>query len=125
MVAAMAFERGHEADETALSMTKIGVMATLLPDAATLEARKDRARAWFERLRDDICAAFEAVEDALPAGSPIADRAAGRFKRTPWQRTDHTGARWRRRHGDDAWPGVREGRRALLDRAWRVRARIP
>ena len=73
-------------------MTKIGQMASPLPDAATLDARKDRARAWFEHLRDDICAAFEAVEDALPAGAPLADRAAGRFKRTPWQRTDHTGS---------------------------------
>jgi coproporphyrinogen III oxidase len=67
-------------------------MASPLPDSATLSSRKDRARAWFERLRDDICAALEAVEDALPAGSPLADRAAGRFKRTPWQRADHSGA---------------------------------
>ena len=35
-------------------------------DAGQLEARKERARIWFERLRDDICAAFEAVEDDLP-----------------------------------------------------------
>jgi coproporphyrinogen III oxidase len=62
-----------------------------LPDAAMLEARKTRARAWFERLRDDICAAFEAVEDALPPGRPLSDRAAGRFRRTPWRRADHTG----------------------------------
>ena len=66
-------------------------MTSPLPDAATLEARKGHARAWFERLRDDMCAAFEAVEDALPAGSPLSERAAGRFKRTPWQRTDHSG----------------------------------
>jgi len=62
-------------------------------DAGQIEARKARARSWFERLRDDICAAFEAVEDALPAGAPLSDRAAGRFKRTPWQRTDHGGGR--------------------------------
>ena len=42
-------------------------------------------------MRDDICAAFEAVEDALPANAPLADRSAGRFVRTPWPRTDHTG----------------------------------
>jgi coproporphyrinogen III oxidase len=56
-----------------------------------LDARKKQARAWFERLRDDMCSALEAVEDALPAGSPLSERAAGRFKRTPWQRADHSG----------------------------------
>jgi coproporphyrinogen III oxidase len=56
-----------------------------------LEARKERARLWFERLRDDICAAFEKVEDALPKSVPLANLPAGRFVRTPWQRTDHTG----------------------------------
>ncbi len=54
--------------------------------------RQASARAWFEQLRDDICAAFEALEDALPARAPLAERAAGRFVRTPWQRADHTGA---------------------------------
>ena len=53
---------------------------------------KARAASWFETLRDDICAALEAVEDALPAGSPLSDQAAGRFSRSPWQRTDHSGA---------------------------------
>ncbi len=61
-------------------------------DAGQTEARKACARAWFERLRDDICAAFEAIEDDLPYGAPFVDRAAGRFVRTPWQRADHTGA---------------------------------
>jgi coproporphyrinogen III oxidase len=63
-----------------------------LPEPAILEARKHRARAWFERLRDDICATFEAVEDALPQAAPLHDQPAGRFVRTPWQRTDHSGA---------------------------------
>src|SRR5262245_4495770 len=58
---------------------------------STIEARKDRARAWFETLRDQICAAFEAIEDALPGTSPLPDHTAGRFVRTPWQRTDHSG----------------------------------
>jgi coproporphyrinogen III oxidase len=60
-------------------------------DVSLIEARKARARGWFETLRDEICAAFEAVEDALPANAPHADRPAGRFVRTPWSRTDHTG----------------------------------
>lgn len=66
-------------------------MSTPLPDPATPDTRKAKARAWFEELRDRICAAFELVEDALPAEAPLAGRAAGRFVRTPWQRTDHTG----------------------------------
>src|SRR5262252_6612718 len=56
-----------------------------------LDARKARARTWFETLRDDICAAFEALETALPAHAPLADRAAGRFTRTPWNRSDDSG----------------------------------
>jgi coproporphyrinogen III oxidase len=61
-------------------------------DAGLIEARKTRARTWFEGLRNDICAALEAVEDDLPPGVPFAERAPGRFARTPWSRTDHTGA---------------------------------
>ena len=59
-------------------------------DAGPLESRKARARTWFERLRDDICAAFEALEDDAPPA--LYGAAAGRFVRTPWSRTDHTGA---------------------------------
>jgi coproporphyrinogen III oxidase len=60
-------------------------------DTDKIEARKKQARAWFEALRDQIVAAFEALEDALPATAPLADRPAGRFTRTPWSRTDHSG----------------------------------
>ncbi len=42
-------------------------------------------------MRDDICAGLEAVEDALPASAPLAERKTGRFTRTPWSRTDHSG----------------------------------
>ena len=56
------------------------------------EARKARVRTWFETLRDDICAAFEALEVALPAHAPLADRAAGRFVRTPWSRAHDSGS---------------------------------
>jgi coproporphyrinogen III oxidase len=61
-------------------------------DVNLLETRKNQARAWFEALRDKIVAAFEDLEDALPAGMPPAGRAASRFVRTPWNRTDSTGA---------------------------------
>lgn len=57
-----------------------------------LEGRKQRAQAWFQALRDDLCAAFERLEDELPAAAPLSDKEAGRFVRTPWTRTDHTGA---------------------------------
>ena len=60
-------------------------------DTEPLADRQARARAWFEKLRDDICAAFEAVEDALPAQARLGDQPAGRFVRTPWNRSDHSG----------------------------------
>jgi coproporphyrinogen III oxidase len=60
-------------------------------DLNLIDTRKARARAWFETLREEIVAAFEKLEDALLAAAPFADRAAGRFVRTPWQRTDHSG----------------------------------
>jgi coproporphyrinogen III oxidase len=62
-------------------------------DASTIDADKAAARAWFERLRDDILAAFEKVEDDLPAGAEGHDQSPGRFKRTPWERTDHSGTK--------------------------------
>ena len=56
---------------------------------AAIEDRKTRARAWFENLRDQICAAFERLEDEAPAA--LYPRAPARFVRTPWERTDHSG----------------------------------
>ncbi|MFT3729056.1 MAG: oxygen-dependent coproporphyrinogen oxidase [Terricaulis sp.] len=52
----------------------------------SVEDRKQRARAWFESLRDQICAAFETLEDEAPAS--LYPGAAGRFVRTPWRRGD-------------------------------------
>jgi coproporphyrinogen III oxidase len=60
-------------------------------DDDAIEIRKERARAWFEALRDQVVAALEQLEDTLPSSAPLSDRAPGRFKRTPWSRTDHTG----------------------------------
>jgi coproporphyrinogen III oxidase len=67
-------------------------MTSPLPDRTLLDEPKTTARAWFERLRDDICRALETIEDDLPAGAPLSDRPAGRLVRTPWQRADYTGA---------------------------------
>ncbi|WP_374447154.1 oxygen-dependent coproporphyrinogen oxidase [Stella sp.] len=53
-------------------------------DARDAERHRTAARAAFEDLRDRICAAFEAIEDA--AAGPLADRPAGRFVRTGWDR---------------------------------------
>ena len=58
-------------------------------DVSVIEDRKARARSWFESLRDDICLAFEQLEDDAPAS--LYPGSAGRFVRTPWDRTDHTG----------------------------------
>ncbi|WP_276199080.1 oxygen-dependent coproporphyrinogen oxidase [Chelatococcus sp. XZ-Ab1] len=61
-------------------------------DPALIARLKDEAGTWFAALRDAICADFETIEDEAPgpffpeAGGP------GRFERTPWQRTDHSGA---------------------------------
>jgi coproporphyrinogen III oxidase len=53
------------------------------------DARKTRAAQWFAELRDRICGAFEALEDAHQG--QLANRPAGRFERTPWQRADGGG----------------------------------
>jgi coproporphyrinogen III oxidase len=63
---------------------------TQLP--AEIEQWRTQARAWFERLRDDLCKAFEQIEADLPASAPLGDRTPGLFVRTPWDRKDHTGA---------------------------------
>jgi coproporphyrinogen III oxidase len=58
----------------------------------SIEDRKAAAKTWFESLRDRITTAFEAIEDALPRDVPLSDRSPGRFRRIPWNRTDHSGA---------------------------------
>jgi coproporphyrinogen III oxidase len=64
-----------------------------MADAADqIDTWKPRAEAWFQSLRDDICTAFEKLESDLPPDAPGGDEAAGKFVRTPWTRSDHTGA---------------------------------
>jgi coproporphyrinogen III oxidase len=60
--------------------------------SAKTEQRKETASGWFEQLRDRLLTALERLEAELPPGAPLSDRPAGQFKRTAWQRTDHSGA---------------------------------
>jgi coproporphyrinogen III oxidase len=53
----------------------------------TIEKNKDIATVWFRKLRDDICSAFEKLEDELIATKHI-DLPTGRFERKQWQRQD-------------------------------------
>jgi coproporphyrinogen III oxidase len=80
--------------------------------ADTLEDRKDRARSWFEALRDRICAEFERLEDeqaAAPAAQ-VAGLAPGRFERTPWKRPDPSGADGPNADGGGGTMAVMKGR---------------
>ncbi len=58
-----------------------------------LEARKSRAETWFQSLRDQICASLEALEDQATGPFFPEAQEPGRFVRTPWERTDHSGAK--------------------------------
>ncbi|MGZ3273020.1 MAG: coproporphyrinogen III oxidase, partial [Caulobacteraceae bacterium] len=62
-----------------------------------LDDRRTRARAWFEALRDRICAAFEHLErQAPPALYPGED---GRFVLKPWTRPEGGGGVMGMMHG--------------------------
>ena len=52
-----------------------------------LDDEQLQAQAWFQSLRDQLCAAFERLEDDLGG-----DAAPGRFERSAWQRADPSGA---------------------------------
>ena len=62
-----------------------------------LNDRKARARAWFESLRDRICAEFEALEEEAPAD--LYGEHAGRFELTPWSRPEGGGGVMGMMHG--------------------------
>ncbi|MEL6607766.1 MAG: oxygen-dependent coproporphyrinogen oxidase [Pseudomonadota bacterium] len=53
--------------------------------------KKARAAGWFRELRDQIVAAFEALEDTQTSG-PFADLPAGRFEVTETRRTSEDGS---------------------------------
>ena len=62
---------------------------TEIPSILAYEALKPTVRAWFEQLRDRICAAFQAIEDAQTG--PLNSHPAGRFQRTAWTRPTEDG----------------------------------
>jgi coproporphyrinogen III oxidase len=60
--------------------------------------RQQRAAAWFAALRERICAAFEAVEDAY-SGADASAMPAGRFVRRSWARPGGGGGTMAMMHG--------------------------
>jgi len=56
---------------------------------ADIEEKKARAKAWFESLRDRICAIFEKIEDEV--AGPQSSWSSGRFEKEPWQRNGGDG----------------------------------
>lgn len=59
------------------------------PDARKTDEQKADARAWFEELRNRICASFEAIEDAYDG--QLKDLPPGRFERKAWTRPNEDG----------------------------------
>ena len=62
-----------------------------------IDSRKQQASAWFRALRDQLCTAFESLEDAVTG--PRADRPPGRFARQTWDRPAGGGGEMSMLHG--------------------------
>ena len=54
-------------------------------DQALYQERQTQAEDWFRSLRNNICSAFEAIEQDYVSKNPDAGL-AGKFEQTPWQR---------------------------------------
>jgi coproporphyrinogen III oxidase len=64
-----------------------------MTDAAAIARLQQEMPQWCATLRDRICAAFEAIEDEAAGPFDAQAGGPGRFERTPWERTDHSGAK--------------------------------
>lgn len=58
-------------------------------NTSVIEERKARASAWFNELRDRICAEFEKIEDEY--GGQLSHLPPGRFEKKPWKRDPQDG----------------------------------
>ncbi len=67
-----------------------------------IAAQKETAAQWFQSLRDQICAAFEQIEQ--DHSGQYADRAPGHFERRSWQRPSDDG------HGGGGVMSIMRGR---------------
>ena len=50
------------------------------------DEQKTKASAWFEKLRDELCATLEAIEDDVEGPNVSSQGEPGRFERTAWKR---------------------------------------
>lgn len=56
-----------------------------------MEQKKQKAADWFKELRNQICTAFEKIEDDYEGPQMV--QKPGRFERTSWEREDEDGAK--------------------------------
>ena len=61
----------------------------------SIAQKKEEASSWFRSLRDEICTAFEVIEDA----ASIKNQCAGKFERKTWQRDGGGGGEISLMHG--------------------------
>ena len=107
----------------ALAMTE-EMVGNFRMDLSVIEDRKTRARSWFEAAaRRHLCGVRKTGRRR--AGSALSGRRRPLRAHAVGPHRPHRQARRRRRDVGDARAAVREGRRALLDGAWRIRPRIP
>ena len=62
-------------------------MNNIFKDAA-MQVKAQKAESWFQSLRDQLCALYEALEDDVPLHEQISQLPAARFEREAWQRDD-------------------------------------